>query len=98
MKLETFVNSHIDPPYFLPRTFIPHALYDPCGGVPLYESRPSRNNANNAKLPRHDVAFFWMGKVRHCSTSGGRILSTTPCSFPDDDRSLLPDNPVVFWK
>jgi len=56
MKLETFVNSHIDPPYFLPRTFILHALYGPCGG-PLYESRPSRNNANNAKLPRHDVAF-----------------------------------------
>jgi len=39
-----------------------------------------------------------MGKVHHCSTSGGRILSTTPCSFPDDDRGLLPDNPDSFLK
>lgn len=81
----SFVSFHTDP--FQHRVFIAHALHGPCRGS-LYESRSSRNNANNAKrrLPRHNVAFFANGKGSPLFDKwrAHSIVSTTPCSFPDD--------------
>lgn len=71
---------------FLPRVFI--ALHGPCRG-PLCESKPSRNDANNAKrrLPRHDVAFFLNGKGSPLFDEW-RTYSVydSLLPFPDDDR------------
>lgn len=77
----SFVSFHTDPCTVF---FIAHALHGPCRGS-LCESRPSRNNAKR-RLPRHNVAFFANGKGSPLFDKWRTysIVSTTPCSFPDD--------------